>query len=141
MSVIKVETDIIAVSLIRWTMIQVIMYVETFKTDVIVFIRNITCLTSHCYICSRLFYFYLYLVFYFYILQVVDTLWSRPTHYVFQLTYQRHLYNHNTTQCIYQYLVTWQCLINSGAFHILPWQLLLWHKLYHRFVQFPAKSA
>jgi hypothetical protein len=40
MADLKVETDIItsiAVSSIGWTVILVIMYVETFKTDVIVF--------------------------------------------------------------------------------------------------------
>ena len=47
---IKIETDIIAsiiASLIAQTVILVIMYVKTFKTDVIVFIGNIIiCLTS-----------------------------------------------------------------------------------------------
>jgi len=45
MTVQKVETDIITIGLV---VILVIMYVETFKTDVIVFIGNIiTFLTSH----------------------------------------------------------------------------------------------
>ena len=45
MTVIKIKTDIIAASLIEQA---VIMYVETFKTDVIVLIDNfIICLTSH----------------------------------------------------------------------------------------------
>ena len=42
-TVLKVETDIIrsiASSPIGWSLILVIMYVETFKTDIIVFIRN-----------------------------------------------------------------------------------------------------
>jgi len=51
MSVLKVETDIItciASSPDRRAVIQVIMYVEILKIDVIVFISNIiTCLTSH----------------------------------------------------------------------------------------------
>jgi hypothetical protein len=45
----KVETDIItsiAVSLIGRAGILMIMYVETYKTDVIVFINNVT-LTNH----------------------------------------------------------------------------------------------
>jgi hypothetical protein len=37
-TVMKVETDIIAVSPIGHDLILVIMYVETFKTDVIVFV-------------------------------------------------------------------------------------------------------
>jgi hypothetical protein len=47
----KVETDIITnitVSLIGRAVLLVIMYVEIFKTDVIIFIGNvIVCLTSH----------------------------------------------------------------------------------------------
>jgi hypothetical protein len=47
----KVETDIITnitVSLIGRAVLLVIMYVEIFKTDVIIFIGNvIMCLTSH----------------------------------------------------------------------------------------------
>jgi hypothetical protein len=47
----KVETDIITnitVSLIGRAVLLVIMYVEIFKTDVIIFIGNvILCLTSH----------------------------------------------------------------------------------------------
>ena len=51
MAVLKVETDIItsiAVSLIGRAVILVILYVDTFKTDVIVCIGYIIkCLTSH----------------------------------------------------------------------------------------------
>ena len=50
-TVMKVETDIITnitVSLIGRAVLLVIMYVEIFKTDVIIFIGNvIMCLTSH----------------------------------------------------------------------------------------------
>jgi len=48
---VKFKTDIIAsiaASLIVWAVILMIMYVETFKTDLIVFIGNIImCSTSH----------------------------------------------------------------------------------------------
>jgi len=55
---LKVETDIIAsitASLIGGAVIQVIMYIETFKTDVIASIGNIImCLRSHCLISSSI---------------------------------------------------------------------------------------
>ena len=48
----KVETDIITIitaSLVGWAAILVIIYVKTFKTDIIVSTSNILlCLTSHC---------------------------------------------------------------------------------------------
>jgi hypothetical protein len=49
-AIVKVETYIItsiAMSLMEWVVILVIMYVKTFKTDDMVFIGNIICLTSH----------------------------------------------------------------------------------------------
>ena len=51
MAVMKVETDSIAritVSLIGWAVILVIMYIKTFKTNIIVFVGNVVMfLLSH----------------------------------------------------------------------------------------------
>jgi len=48
MAVLKIVTDIITGIAIGWPVIQVIMYVETFKLAVIVFIGNvIICLMSY----------------------------------------------------------------------------------------------
>ena len=52
MAVMKVAVDIIASKAVSWIGL-VKMYVESFKTDVIIFISYvIICLTSHCLIIS-----------------------------------------------------------------------------------------